>query len=67
MVNIYKYSTTLERRTIKSGNWLIGNEDVGYGETSITEFWNGVNIPDNSYLWMENKATRSIIYGWWSI
>ena len=62
MPNIFKYSLTLEPNTIKIGNWLIANEDIGYGDTPRTDYWNGVDIPDKSYLWAENKVSQGPSY-----
>ena len=54
MVNIYKYSETLEPNTIKIGNFLIASREVGYGDTPRTNYWNGIDIPDEHLLMIKH-------------
>jgi hypothetical protein len=49
MPNKIKYSATAAPNTLKSGNVLIGINDVEYGPTSATGFWNGVDPAIGGY------------------
>ena len=49
MPNKIKYSATAAPNTLRSGNVLIGMNDVEYGPTSATNFWNGIDPPNGGY------------------
>jgi len=49
MPNKIKYSTSALPNTLRSGNVLIGMNDVEYGPTSSTGFWNGIDPPGGGY------------------
>jgi len=46
---VVKYSTTPVANTIKVNNLVFGSEPVGYGPTSSTGFWNGIDPPTSGY------------------
>jgi hypothetical protein len=46
---VVKYSTTPITNTIKVNNLVFGSEDIGYGPTSTTGFWNGIDPPVGGY------------------
>lgn len=58
MANVIKYSTTNVPNTIKKGNFYLGVNNVGYGPTEVTGFWNGIQPPLSGYTLYENKATQ---------
>jgi hypothetical protein len=49
MPNKIKYSASALPNTLRSGNVLIGMNDVEYGPTSSTGFWNGIDLPSGGY------------------
>ena len=46
---VCKYSNTTEPYTIKVNNMVFGSENVGYGPTSSTGFWNCIDTPASGY------------------
>lgn len=58
MANVIKYSTSGVTNTIKKGNFYLGVNNVGYGPTEVTGFWNGIQPPLSGYTLYENKATQ---------
>ena len=56
--NKIKYSTALTTGTIKAGNFLIGvNNDVTYGPTSVTGFYQSLTPVTSGFTIHQNKAT----------
>lgn len=49
MPNVVKYSTGTDPNTIKKGNVLVGINNVTYGPTSSTGYWNGYTPPTGGY------------------
>jgi hypothetical protein len=43
--------------SFKYMNFYLGVQDQGYGPTSITNFWNGISVPNGGYVYYLNKAT----------
>lgn len=55
MANVIKYSTSGVTNTIKKGNFYLGVNNVGYGPTEVTGFWNGIQPPLSGYTLYGNK------------
>jgi hypothetical protein len=47
--NIIQFSTASLANTIKKGRAILGVNDVGYGPTTTTGFWNGITPPSGGY------------------
>lgn len=58
MPNAIKYSNTAQTLTLKKGRLWIGTGDVPKGETSVTDYWNGITPPAGGYTIYLNKATQ---------
>jgi hypothetical protein len=57
MLNKYTISSS------KKGNFWIGTNDVPKGETSITDYWNGITPPLGGYTIYLGRATNGpVIY-----
>ena len=57
MPNVIKYSTSTVSNTLKKGNMVIGINNVGFGPTSSTDFWNGNTPPSSGYSIFVNNGT----------
>ena len=57
MPNAVKYSTTNQSGSIRSNNIAIGNNNIEYGPTAVTGWYNGVTPPDNKYVIYELTAS----------
>jgi hypothetical protein len=57
MPNAVKYSTTNQSGSIRSNNIAIGNNNIEYGPTAVTGWYNGVTPPDNKYVIYEITAS----------
>lgn len=63
MPNSIKYSLSSETQTLRKGNFYIGVGDVGKGPSSVSEFYNGYEVPENGYVIHLNKASPgTVIY-----
>ena len=58
MPNAIKYSTSAQTLALKKGNFWIGTGDVPKGETSVTDYWNGITPPNGGYTIYLNKASQ---------
>ena len=56
MSNVIKYSGSTESNVIRKGNWVLGINDIGYGPTSVTDFWNGIDPLTNGYTIYKKKT-----------
>ena len=57
MANLIKYSTTSVSNTIKKGNMVLGINNIDYGPTSTSGFYNGITPPISGYTFYINKAS----------
>jgi hypothetical protein len=53
--NVIKYSTGSTENTISKGNFHLGINNVGYGPTETTGFWNSIEPPLSGYTIYGNK------------
>jgi hypothetical protein len=53
--NVIKYSTGSTENTIRKGNFHLGVNNVGYGPTETTGFWNTIEPPLSGYTIYGNK------------
>jgi hypothetical protein len=58
MPNAIKYSTTTQTLALRKGRLWIGTGDDPKGETSVTDYWNGITPPAGGYTIYLNKATQ---------
>ena len=58
MPNAIKYSTTTQTLALRKGRLWIGTGDAPKGETSVTDYWNGITPPAGGYTIYLNKATQ---------
>lgn len=58
MPNPIKYSTVAQTLALKDGNFWIGTNDVPKGETSVTDYWNGITPPNGGYTIYLNKVSQ---------
>ena len=56
MSNTIKYSTQTENNTLKKGNFVIGVNDVDYGPTSETGYYNTITPPEGGYVVYKNRG-----------
>lgn len=59
MSNTIKYNETKINNTINKGNYYLGVNDVSYGPTETTGFWNGITPPENGYTLYGYKGETS--------
>jgi len=59
MANPIKYSTTQVANTIKKGNSVLGVGNNGFGASSETGFWAGVDPPNGGYTVYVNTSGTS--------
>jgi hypothetical protein len=57
MPNLIKYSTSAVTYTIKKGNIVLGVNNVDYGPTSTSGFYNGITPPISGYTFYINKPS----------
>ena len=57
MPNLIKYSTSAVTNTIKKGNIVLGVNNVDYGPTSTSGFYNGITPPISGYTFYINKPS----------
>ena len=53
--NVIKYSTGSTENTIRKGNFHLGVNNIGYGPTETTGFWNTIEPPLSGYTIYGNK------------
>jgi hypothetical protein len=58
MPNAIKYNVSAQTLALKKGNFYVGTGDVPKGETSVTDYWNGITPPVGGYTIYLNKATQ---------
>lgn len=61
MPNAIKYNLSNQTLALKSQlyvNWWIATGDFSKGETSVTDYWNGITPPVGGYTIYLNKATQ---------
>lgn len=57
--NVIRYSGSGLTGLLKKGNYYIGiDENVNYGPTDTTDFWNGYTPPSNGYTVYLNKISQ---------
>lgn len=57
--NVIRFSGTTTQGILKKGNYYLGvNDDVDYGPTTSTNFWNGITPPTNGYTIYLNKESQ---------
>lgn len=59
MPNAVKYSTTNQTGSIRSNNVAIGNNNIEYGPTAITNWYNGITPPSGKYVIYETLVSGS--------
>ena len=60
--NTVKYTVTDEDDTIRSGNYLLGVNDVNYGQTGTSDHWNGISPGATGYtLYFKRTGTEPSI------
>ena len=58
MPNAIKYNVSAQTFALRKGNFWIGSGDVPKGETSTTDYWNGITPATSGYTIYLNKATQ---------
>jgi hypothetical protein len=59
MPNAIKYNVSAGLQSaLKKGNFYVGTGDIPKGETSVTDYWNGITPPVGGYTIYLNKATQ---------
>ena len=58
MPNAIKYSLSAQTLAIRKGRFWIGTNDVPKGETSVTDYWNGITPTAGGYTIYLNKASQ---------
>jgi len=56
MSNTIKYSTQTENNTLKKGDFVIGVNNVDYGPTSETGYYNTITPPEGGYVVYKNRG-----------
>ena len=57
MPNTIKYSTTTPPNALRKGNVALGVNDVNYGPTTTTGWYNGVDPASGKYVIYKTAAT----------
>ena len=58
MPNPIKYSVSAQSKALKRGNFYIGTGDDPKGNTTISDYWNGITPPNGGYTIYLNKASQ---------
>jgi len=58
MPNAIKYNVSAQTLSLHKGNFWIGTGDVGKGDTTSTDYWNGITPPSSGYTIYLNKASQ---------
>ena len=58
MPNAIKYSSIPQTLALQEGRFWIATGDVTKGETSVTNYWNGITPPTGGYTIYINKASQ---------